>query len=44
MANLEKFIIPQYDKSGIYAIINKDKMKAYIGQSTNIKHRAAKQL
>lgn len=41
MAKLEKFIVPQYDKSGIYAIINRDKMRAYVGQSTNIKHRAA---
>ena len=40
MANLEKFIVPFYDKSGIYAIINKTKVKAYIGQSTNIKRRA----
>ena len=40
MANLENFIIPKYDKSGIYAIINRDKIKAYVGQSTNIKQRA----
>lgn len=32
MANLEKFYIPQYDKAGIYAVINRTKMIAYVGQ------------
>lgn len=40
MANLEKFYIPQYDKAGIYAVVNRTKMTAYVGQSTNIKKRA----
>lgn len=40
MADLEKFYVPFYDKSGIYAVLNKTKMKAYVGQSTNIKRRA----
>ena len=40
MANLEKFYIPQYDKAGIYAVVNRTKMMAYVGQSTNIKKRA----
>lgn len=40
MANLEKFYIPQYNKAGIYAVVNRTKMMAYVGQSTNIKKRA----
>lgn len=40
MADLENFVIPNYDKGGIYAIINKSKMRAYIGQSTRMKQRA----
>lgn len=40
MANLEKFYIPQYDEAGIYAVVNRTKMMAYVGQSTNIKKRA----
>lgn len=40
MANLEKFYIPQYDKAGIYVVINRTKTKAYVGQSVNIKKRA----
>lgn len=34
------FDIPSYCQSGIYAIVNRTKMKAYIGQSDNIKYRA----
>lgn len=34
------FEIPSYSGTGIYAIINRTKMKAYIGQSHNIKYRA----
>lgn len=34
------FDIPTYDNTGIYAIINRTKMKAYVGQSHNIKYRA----
>lgn len=26
MANLEKFYIPQYNKAGIYAVVNRTKM------------------
>ena len=40
MADLSKFFIPQYDKAGIYAIVNRTKMIAYVGQSKNIKRRA----
>ena len=34
------FDVPSYCQSGIYAIVNRTKMKAYIGQSNNIKYRA----
>lgn len=34
------FDIPVYCGSGVYAIVNRNKMKAYIGKSGNIKYRA----
>lgn len=34
------FDIPIYCGSGVYAIVNRNKMKAYIGKSGNIKYRA----
>lgn len=34
------FDIPVYCGSGVYAIVNRSKMKAYIGKSGNIKYRA----
>lgn len=34
------FDIPTYPGTGIYAIINRTKMKVYVGQSHNIKYRA----
>lgn len=40
MADLSYFFVPQYDKAGIYAVVNRTKMIAYIGQSRNIKRRA----
>lgn len=40
MAKLSNYFVPSYCKSGIYAVINKSKMIAYVGQSTNIKRRA----
>lgn len=40
MENLRDFIIPRYSGAGIYAVINIDKMIAYVGQSHNINNRA----
>ena len=34
------FAIPKYERSGIYAIINRTKGIAYVGESTNVKTRA----
>lgn len=34
------FDVPIYCGSGVYAIVNRSKMKAYIGKSGNIKYRA----
>lgn len=34
------FHIPDYSLAGIYTLVNRDKMKAYVGQSRNIKVRA----
>lgn len=37
---LKNFTIPQYQGAGIYAIINYDEAKIYIGKTSNIKRRA----
>lgn len=40
MIKEKMFDIPVYCGSGVYAIVNRSKMKAYIGKSGNIKYRA----
>lgn len=34
------FDIPEYNGAGIYAIVNKDDKRVYVGQSSNIRNRA----